>query len=101
MTLDPDQDPDRPAEDDDAAALTGFSFVAPRVTDAVTQDNVTTPGAGQTLATLQSAMSLAQAQGALFANMVSKQQRLALTGQATAVKSVLRLLRGSGAKAVY
>ncbi len=71
--------------------------VSPQITDAVTQANVTVLGNGPAVSTVQAQMSLAQAQGVLFANMVNNQQQLAIAGHASMVGGVLKLLgAGSG-----
>ena len=75
---------------------------APQITDSVTQANMTTLGTGPATALVQTFLSQAQAQGILFANMVNEQQQLCVTGHATTVQSVMRILSiqpGRGGKA--
>ena len=68
------------------------AVVAPQVTDAVTQSNMTVLGSGPSVSTVQSIMTLAQAQGVLFANMVNNQQQLAMSSQASTAEAVAQIL---------
>jgi len=67
-----------------------------QVTDGLTQTNLTVLGSGPSLAIVQSAMSLAQAQGVLFANMISNQQQLALSSNAAMTEGIMQLYAPGG-----
>lgn len=60
--------------------------VAEQVTDSVAADNLTLLGLNTAYSLDQTLMSQSQAHGALFANMVSEQQRQTTAGQAAAIK---------------
>ncbi len=77
--------------------MSEHTSVNPQITDAVTQANVTVLGSGPAVSTVQAQLSLSQAQGVLFANMVNNQQQLAMAGQASMIGGILKLLdAGSG-----
>ena len=67
-----------------------------QITDAVTQANVSVLGQSPAMAMGAIAMSLAQAQGLLFANMVSGQQQLNILAQAATAQGVATLLGAGG-----
>ncbi|MEO5336057.1 MAG: RebB family R body protein [Magnetospirillum sp. WYHS-4] len=71
-------------------------IVAPQITDAITQANVTSLGSGPAISVVQSYLSMSQAQGVLFANMVSNQQQLAIASHATTVEAVSKILNLGG-----
>ena len=70
----------------------------PQITDGVTQANVTTLGSGPAVSTVQTLLSLSQAQGVLFANMVNNQQQLSMAGHAAITEGVIQLLSLSASK---
>ncbi len=63
-----------------------------QITDGLTQANVTVLGNGPAVSVVQSYLSLAQAQGVLFANMVNNQQQLATAGHAAMTEGVIQIL---------
>jgi len=60
--------------------------VAPEVTDGITQANVQELGTVPAVSIDQTILAQSQAQGVLFANMVSDQQRQINAGQAATLK---------------
>lgn len=66
--------------------------VAPQITDAISQANVTGLGLTPSFALAQSNLAFAQSQGVLFANMISDQQQQSTSGAAAIVKCVQELL---------
>ena len=67
------------------------SYVNPQITDSVTQANVAAVSISPAISAMQSYLSLSQAQGVLFANMVSNQQQLAMSGQVAVVEGIIQL----------
>ena len=67
------------------------SYVNPQITDSVTQANVEVLSVGPAISAVQSYLSLSQAQGVLFANMVNNQQQLAMAGQVAVVEGIIQL----------
>ncbi|WP_339860665.1 RebB family R body protein [Thalassospira alkalitolerans] len=57
-----------------------------QITDGVTQTNTTVMGTAPAIGTMQTYLAQAQAQGILFANMVSEQQQLAVASLATTME---------------
>lgn len=72
------------------------AHVAPQITDALTQANVTSLGIGPAFAIVQSFLAASQAQGVLFANMVQEHQQLGTAGLAATVQSVIQILGTGG-----
>ncbi len=68
------------------------SYVNPQITDSVTQANVEVLSVGPAISAVQSYLSLSQAQGVLFANMVNNQQQLAMAGQVAVVEGIIQLV---------
>ena len=92
MTMSPQPDAQAPDTDPDEFDVAAPGIVSPQVTDSVTQANVTTLGSGPAVSTVQAVMTLAQAQGVLFANMVNNQHQLCVTSQASLAESVSQIL---------
>lgn len=67
------------------------SYVNPQITDSVTQANVAAISISPAVSAMQSYLSLSQAQGVLFANMVNNQQQLAMAGQVAVVEGIIQL----------
>ena len=67
------------------------SYVNPQITDSITQANVAAVSISPAISAMQSYLSLSQAQGVLFANMVSNQQQLAMSGQVAVVEGIIQL----------
>ncbi len=67
------------------------SYVNPQITDSVTQANVAALSISPAVSAMQSYLSLSQAQGVLFANMVNNQQQLAISGQVAVVEGIIQL----------
>lgn len=67
------------------------SYVNPQITDSVTQANVAALSNAPAVSAMQSYLSLSQAQGVLFANMVNNQQQLAMAGQVAVVEGIIQL----------
>ncbi len=67
------------------------SYVNPQITDSVTQANVAALSISPAVSAMQSYLSLSQAQGVLFANMVNNQQQLAMAGQVAVVEGIIQL----------
>lgn len=72
--------------------------VAPQITDAVSQANVTALGHTPSFALAQTNLSFAQAQGVLFANMISEQQQASTSSAAATAKSIQQLFGKSKKK---
>jgi hypothetical protein len=66
-------------------------YVNPQITDSVTQANVAALSISPAVSAMQSYLSLSQAQGVLFANMVNNQQQLAMAGQVAVVEGIIQL----------
>ena len=67
------------------------SYVNPQITDSVTQANVAALSLSPAISAMQSYLSLSQAQGVLFANMVNNQQQLAMASQVAVVEGIIQL----------
>lgn len=70
--------------------------VSSQVTDSVTQANVLVLGSGQAYSLAQSTLAMSQAQGVLFANMVSGQQQQTLVNSAGISKGITQLYADGG-----
>lgn len=79
---------------DDAPRIPHYdhaSYVNPQITDSISQANVATLSNSPAISAMQSYLSLSQAQGVLFANMVNNQQQLAMASQVAVVESIIQL----------
>ncbi len=76
--------------------MSDFEAVSSQVTDSVTQANVMVLGSGQAYSLAQSTLAMSQAQGVLFANMVSSQQQQTLVNSAGVSKGITQLYAGGG-----
>ncbi|TNE62636.1 MAG: hypothetical protein EP335_11635 [Alphaproteobacteria bacterium] len=70
-----------------------------QITDGLTQANLTVLGTGPAIGVMQSQLSLSQATGVLFANMVSNQSQLSLSSNAAMTEGVMTLLGSVAPKA--
>lgn len=64
-----------------------------KITDSVTQANVSVLANSPSYALAQSELAFAQSQSVLFANMVSGQQQQAIAGSAAIAKGVVQLFK--------